>query len=107
MNKKLRPYMVYSAEAGSENGAELVFAHTVREARKVFWQYMANTLTDEYIDVEATLLRNHDFLYKEADQEKLKNNIPHHVFSPILCKSCEMWGMEIGEDGICDDCREG
>jgi len=104
---KLNPYMVFSIGLGSEEGAMLVFAHTVREARAVGWRSDGSLLTDEFIDLGAKLIRNSDWLYKEANQAKLNAGIAHTVWRPRGCERCELWGnSEIGEDGLCDDCRE-
>jgi hypothetical protein len=45
-----------------------------------------------------------DHLYKEADQEKLEQNIPHVIEDPAACKTCEMWGSPIDENGFCSQC---
>jgi len=102
-------YMVYSEGAGCEEGAALVFAHTSKEARKVGWNEVGCLFTGEYIDFASTRLRNHDWLFEEANQEKLVDDIPHAIDNPKCCKGCEMWGGDsrIGEDGLCDECRGG
>ena len=104
---KLKPYMIYSAGAGPEEGAMLVFAHSVREARKIGWQQGGNDLTSEYIDLAANILRDCPWLYVEADQIKLLNDEPHLVWNIRFCEYCGQWGQsEIGEDGLCEECRD-
>ena len=101
----LKPYMGYSAFAGEEEGAVLIFARTAREARKIGYQ-AASFITDEYIDFAVHFMRNSTFLYADADQAKLRNNIPHVIDQPTLCKCCEFWGMELDAAGLCENCRE-
>ncbi len=68
-----------------------------------------NVLSEE-IKTQVSLASNHtevlgEHLYKEADQDKLKNNIPHVIDNPRnTCKQCEYWGSELNEDGICSNC---
>ena len=101
----LKPYMGYSRFAGPEEGAMLIFAHTVVEARNIGWQEGGNLFTDEYIDFAAKLLRDVPWLMLEADQDKLVKDLSHSTIDPVLCKECEMWGEQIGDDGLCDECR--
>lgn len=106
-NSKLKPYMIYSRGLGSEEGAMLVFAHSSREARVCGWKSDGTSLTDEYIDLGARLIKNSDWLYKEANKDKLDSGVAHVIWSPRVCEQCELWGQsEIGEDGLCEDCRE-
>lgn len=102
----LKPYMVFSNFSGSAEGALLVFAHSVREARKVGWRCFSGELTDQYIDFGANLIRNSDFLLAEADIPKLIADEPHGVWNIKSCKWCERWGQSaIGDDELCEDCR--
>ena len=103
----LKTYMGYSRATGAEEGAILIFAHSVKEARKVGWNTLGSTLTDEYIDFAATLLRNTPWLRDEAYGLKLANDQAHVIDNPKSCKECETWGMyPIGEDGLCEECRD-
>jgi len=96
-------YMGFSRTAGPEEGAILIFAHTAKEARVIGWGW---SWCDEYIDFGVRRLRNSDWLYKEANQLKLQNDIPHATDNPHSCKRCEMWGhAEILENGFCEDCN--
>lgn len=104
----LKMYMVYSRGAGPEEGAALAFAHNSQEARVVGWGGIVSDITDEFIDVASLRLRNKDWLYAEANQEKLKAEIPHHIDAPRSCSNCETWGESpIGDDGLCESCRAG
>ena len=104
MSKELKPYMGYSIGLGASEGAILIFAFTAKEAKKI--GYRASILTDEYIDFAVRLMRNSPYLFKDADQEKLKSGMPHVIDNPTSCRHCESWGSEIGDDGLCQDCRE-
>lgn len=101
----LKTYIGYSQFAGSYEGACLIFAHSAREARVVGWQEAANMFTDEYIDFVVRRIRG-EWFYKEADQDKLANDMPHVVIDVRSCNRCEQWGQsEISEDGLCEECK--
>jgi hypothetical protein len=102
---KLKPYMVYSREAGPCEGAFLVFAHKAREAKRIGYYAMSGMITDEYIDAAVNLLKNSEFLYEQANQEKLSLNIPHVIENPVCCKGCNLWGYELNKEGYCQDCE--
>ena len=98
---------IYIASEGCpEEGAVLVFAHNAKEARTFAWPVLSGWGVEEYIHVRANLLRGRDFLYEQADQVKLKADIPHVVDDPRVCDGCHVWGMELDERGRCEDCAE-
>lgn len=101
----MKPYMAYSREGGSGEGAVLVFAHTVKEAKIEAWGIVSDNFTDEYTDMAVTWLKDRDFLFEQADPTKLTEDIPHIIESPILCKSCNFWGYKLNEQGYCEDCQ--
>lgn len=101
----LKPYIFYGGKP--QDGAFLVFAHTAKEARIVGWECCGSLLVDRYIDCRASLMRNSDYLFAEADQDKLIKDLPHVVLSPRCCDECHYWGKSaIGHDGLCEECRE-
>ena len=103
----LKSYMGYSRGAGSEEGAVLIFAHSVKEARKVGWNKLGSDLTDEYIDFAARLIRKAPWLREEANAIKLANDEAHVIDNPKSCVECEKWGVyPIGEDELCEECRD-
>ena len=102
----LKPYMVYDRMAGSGEGAVLVFAHNVQEARKVGWPDVSNWGCDGFIYCAANYLKDSLWLYDEAKKEKLEAGIPHCIESPIVCKCCEKWGYEMNGNGYCESCAE-
>jgi len=98
--------MIYSRYAGSSEGVALVFAHSVKEARKIGYAGIGSDLTGgQYIDLAATIMKDSPWIFGEADDEKFYKNIPHVIDSPRCCTSCEMWGLELA-DGLCQNCRE-
>jgi hypothetical protein len=104
---KLKPYMVYSEDAGSSDGASLVFARTVREARVIGWRELNGLYTDDYLDFNARLIKDSEYLFDEADKEKLQKNEPHVIETPRGCERCEMWGMgKINDEGLCENCAD-
>jgi len=101
----MKMYMAYSAVAGQEVGAVLVFANTAKEAKKLAFKhsFISDLCNDEFTDVKAKLIRDRDYLWEEK-----RKDVPHVVDSPKSCESCLTWGHHepIGEDGLCDGCRE-
>lgn len=103
----LNMYMGYSAGAGTKMGACLIFAHSAKEARKIGWQETNGMFADEYIDYAVRILRGSEWLYKEANKDKLANDIPHVIVDVRSCKNCGLWGIsEINEDGLCIMCED-
>lgn len=91
---------------GAYEGAVLIFSHTAREAKKIAWPAICTFFAMEFTDVGVQRLRDSDYLYSEANQDKLKNDIPHVIDNPHSCRRCELWGhAEILENGLCEDCN--
>ena len=103
--KEMKAYMGFMREAGAPEGACLIFAHTIREAKKLACPVIISWGTD-FIDVGVRLLRNSDHLFVEGDQDKLAKDIPHIIEEPTCCKRCLLWGHPINEDGLCESCAE-
>ena len=103
--KRLNMYMGYSKSMGPEEGAFLVFARTAKEARTVFWRGDAYLVCDDYLDAAVRRLRDCDWLYEDANQKKLENNIAHEV-EPKACYECGMWGQSpiSNLSGMCESC---
>jgi len=97
----MKAYMVYSRTAGSQEGAALVFAHTVREARIIGWHSCGWEITDEYIDLAARWLRDSPWLMSQ----KLGDE-PHVIDAPKCCDVCQLWGRRPYTDRICCDCAD-
>lgn len=91
----LKPYMGFSRAGGSVEGAVLIFAHNAREAKKVGWGSLVYDICDgEYTDFAVRLIRDGEYLFSDADPEKLKADQAHVIESPkSVCSNCELWGM--------------
>ncbi|KKM17966.1 hypothetical protein LCGC14_1670470 [marine sediment metagenome] len=101
----MRAYMYYSRSGGSEEGAILVFANTAREAGREGWGTGHLMIVDEYIDGAVRWLRDKDWLFEEADKDKLAAGIAHVIDDPRSCSACYYWGLSpIGERGYCEEC---
>ena len=104
---KLKPYMGYGRIGGSCEGAILIFAHNIKEAKRLGWRVISEWITDEYTDMAVKLLKNGGILFEQAPEwskEKLRAGLPHIVDDPLSCKECGLWGDELNEDGYCKDC---
>lgn len=99
----MKPYIAFSKAEGPQEGAVLVIANTVREAKKLAWGQCWNV--DEWIDLAVRLMRDVGIM-KLANQSKLTANEPHVVDSPLGCQSCGLWGAGVKSDGACCYCGE-
>ena len=99
----MKAYMGYEKDASAE-GAVLIFANTAKEAKFVGYPYINDFFETEWIDMRVNWLKDKDFLFTQADAEKLKRNIAHVIDNPESCKGCMMWGYILNEDGYCPDC---
>ena len=101
----LKPYMGYSREGGTVEGAVLIFAHNVKEAKRIAWPEISSFFTDEFTDMAVTLIKDGSFLSEQVAQwskDKIAKDEPHVVDSPPSCKVCELWGNELNEVGLCE-----
>lgn len=98
----MKAYMGFSIGAGAREGAILIFAHTAREAKKVGYPHL-NDWVEEFIDFGVRLIKDADWLFLEADQNKLADHISH-VIEPKYCNQCGMWGHAVIRNGLCTDC---
>ena len=101
----MRAYIAYSRGAGPEEGAILVIANTLREAKPLAWGTLDLFDVDEYIDMAVIWMRG-DHIMALADQTKLAAGEPHVIDSPAGCESCELWGYDVNPDGTCCGCDE-
>lgn len=96
-----------TTESPEDSGAVLIFANTLREAKRMFTREWHGSMFDEYTEARVSWLRGKDWLFKEANKSKLSCNIPHIVDSPKVCKACECWGKsELDAEGYCTECAE-
>lgn len=106
----LKPYMGYSRSGGTTEGAILIFAHSVREAKRVAWDattFLQDATDGNYTDLAVTLIRDGNHLFAEGNAEKLAADIPHVIECPTSCKGCHLWGEPLNEQGYCEGCEEG
>jgi len=107
---KLKPYMGYSHAGGSEEGAVLIFAHDIKEAKCVGWPVLHGMFVDDFTDMAVRIIKDGDYLFKQMPKwsvVKLNADIAHVVDNPPVCNNCEMWGGgEFNEEGYCPDCAE-
>ena len=74
MNLKI--YMGFSRSGGSQEGACLVFARNAKEARQFAFPTIGGWFDTDWIDCAVKWMKGKDFLYEEADAEKLKAGEP-------------------------------
>ena len=102
----MKAYMGYSREAGSQEGAILIFAHNAKEARQIGFPFMTDLFDSDWIDAAVRWLKDSPHIFAEANQVKIEADEPHVIDSPKSCNRCELWGKPMDERGICEDCRE-
>jgi hypothetical protein len=99
--------MGYDESVGSSEGAVLIFAHTAKEAKKVFWKACGGEIVEEYIDARVVWLKDRPWLFLEIDLNKSAAAEAHVVVSPLSCARCETWGTSrIGDNGLCESCKD-
>ena len=108
-NIKLKPYMGYSNLAGSAEGAILIFAHNIKEAKRIGWRGMPGDICDVFTDMRVEYLPNCEYLFNQVAQwskEKISKDEAHVVDNPSCCNGCNLWGYELNEKGYCESCAE-
>jgi len=95
----MKAYMCYTA-SGAEEGAVLVFANSISEAKRLTWHSIIGDLCDSYIDLRVKRLKN-AWIYKYQMYE-----CPHVIENVPCCIECGLWGSELNSDGICKICIE-
>jgi hypothetical protein len=107
LKPKMKPYMGYCRSAGPEEGAVLIFAHNLREAKKVGWKSELRDWCDgTYTNLAVEWIQNEPWLAKEADPDRMAKEEAHVVVSPKSCNCCEQWGFELNAEGYCEICAE-
>lgn len=97
----MKAYMAYSACAGASEGAVLVFAENIKQAKQFAWaSYIFDMCDGEYIDLRVRWLKDEPWIF-----EQMKKEAPHIIESPKSCERCEIWGLEMVGD-LCVDCYE-
>lgn len=99
--RKLKAYMGYSRSCEPIEGAVLIFDYSAREARKNHFHGLITDICDgDYLDFACRAIKDESIL------EYAKSDKPHTIESPPLCRECNLWGTKIGDDGLCNLCRE-
>ena len=96
----LKTYIGYDKFEGARGGAVLIFAHSIKEAKKLAFPVLQEWFDMDWIDMRVNRIYG-DWLQKE----KLKNE-PHTVKNPKVCEVCETWGTEPYDEHICKYCYE-
>lgn len=102
----IKTYMGYDGDIGPEEEAVLIFAHNLKEAKKLAVPVIQAFFDSDYIAVRVCRLWNRDHLFAEADQKKLAQGIPHVIDSLKCCVECECWGYPLDKNGVCEPCQD-
>jgi hypothetical protein len=78
----------------------LVFAHSVREAKKLAAPVLLCLVDARFTEVRVQLIRRHADWFMALAQD----SAPHVIYNPPSCDRCEQWGSPI-IDRLCEDCR--
>lgn len=97
----MKIYMAYDSYNGPEEGAFLVFANNVPEAKVVSYPILSDIFSCDYIDIRVKQIHDANWLYDEMTCDE-----PHCIV-PNYCHECNQWGhLPIGDDDLCEKCRE-
>ena len=110
----MKAYIACSREAGSSEGAVLVFAHNIREAKHIARtepSCLDEILDGAFLDLHIRLIEKAETEYllnhvPQWSKDKLAKDKPHIVDSPPSCDSCEMWGYVLDENQRCESCAD-
>jgi hypothetical protein len=104
----MRAYMGYAGSGMAHEGACLIFAHDIREAKKLARPVLEEwEALEEFTELRVEWLKNKDWIFKEGDPAKLASDEAHVIESPTTCKDCEQWGgSSLDEAGRCEDCAK-
>lgn len=100
----MKPYMIFSRDIGPQEGATLIIAHSVREARKLAWRQSGLDF-DDFTDMAVRLIRDTHNVLPLADQGKMRQGIPHIIDDPASCAVCGYWGAGLTTEGLCANCN--
>ena len=101
----MKAYMAH--DGCPEDGATLVFAHNVKEAKRVGWPVVQSWNPGaEYLELRAVWMKDRPWLLDEANKELLEVDKAHAIDDPRTCSNCELWGNKLNADGICDSCTD-
>ena len=95
----MKMFMGYDKNIGSSEGACLIFANSIREAKRLAFPVIQFWFDSEWIDIRVRTLADHEYLRSEQ-----KSEFPHVVESPISCSECGLWITGEIKNGVCPDC---
>lgn len=97
----MHPYIAFEGEPSE--GAALVFADTVKEAKRKAWRGVG-WLMGDYTDLRVKRLRGANAEYLEQLHTQYGIDV---IDDPPACGRCERWGAPIRNDGHgCGLCYE-
>ena len=96
----MKIYMGYDQRVGSSEAACLVFANSIREAKRLAFPVIKFWFDSEWIDIRVRVLADHEYLRSEQKEE-----FPHVVESPVSCSECHMWTNGAIKNGSCNSCN--
>lgn len=100
----MKAYMAYADEP--QEGACLIFAHSVKEAAKHAWPIIRSWWGCDYTDMRVKMEKD-AYLFDYADKVKMAADEAHAIECPPTCKRCELWGMgKFNGEGICESCLD-
>ena len=101
----MKAYIGFSRFCGSEEGAILIFATTVKEAKKAaFPSLLSLGIVEDWVDVGVRWLRDSEHLFDQVDKWSLTDNKAHVIEDPATCLNCGLWGGELLDNGKCTFC---
>jgi hypothetical protein len=98
----MKIYIGYDKESGKSEGSILIFANSIKEAKRTGAPVIMSWTLGEYINVRVNLLKDKQFQYLHA---LAINDDPHVIDHIPTCDLCEMWGTGIITNGICSTCN--
>lgn len=98
--------MAYDADAGSSEGACLVIASNLKQAKPMAWPILSSWGTESYTRVVVRLMRDAESRLFPRDLAALQAGQAKAIETPETCPGCEMWGNTIMENGYCENCAD-
>ena len=100
----LKAYIIHAGD--QQEGAALVFAHSLQQAKVIGFQQASVCDGCEYIDVRGRKIQRPGWLIENAAKPAMYDRgLAHVIDHPPTCEVCGMWYDELF-DGICEDCSE-
>lgn len=101
-----RAYMAYSGYLTPADGAGLIFAHSIKEAKKLACRKLRGMVFEDWVELRVKWLKGYDHVFALGDKDKISTEESHVIDSPLTCQACELWGWGIDQEGNCDGCGE-